>query len=68
MTTSNHDLNNVKHRFLFLANEQGIKAAEREILAGLDPLNPKTQGLRRALLTDLQQDERGQWFYPNRDA
>lgn len=66
---TSHDLNNLRHRFLFLTNQHGgTEPALAEMFASLDPLNPKTAALRRALLADLQQDERGEWFYPNRDS
>lgn len=60
---SDHDLNNLKQRFLYLANEQGRDAAERETFAGLKPLAPTTEALRRALLADLKQDADGKFFY-----
>jgi hypothetical protein len=59
------DLNILKQRFTMIANEEGIDAAERKLLAGRDPLDPATVALRRALLAELVQDEHGQYSYRN---
>jgi hypothetical protein len=57
------DLDDIKRRFLALANEKGIEAAEQECFAALPPLHPKTRALRGALLADLVRDDDGKWRY-----
>jgi hypothetical protein len=65
---AHHDLNILKQRFLLVANERGIEAAEREFLAALDPLHPTTAAVHRALLADLMQDADGKFFYRTPEA
>lgn len=59
------DLKQLKQRFVELANEKGVDAAENEFFAARNSLAPATVALRRALLADLAQDEQGHFFYPD---
>lgn len=58
-----HDIDDIKHRFLCVANEKGIEAAKREFFSGRDPRHPDTAALRRMLFRGLVQEECGQYAY-----
>lgn len=61
---NSHDLSNLQQRFLWLISQHGgTEAALAQMFAGLDPLAPTNEALRRALLADLMQDADGKFFY-----
>ncbi|MFZ5593244.1 MAG: hypothetical protein ACOY4D_03080 [Pseudomonadota bacterium] len=57
-------IDDLKRRFAALVQERGFEAAVREVSGSLDRLAPAPLALRRALISGLMQDERGQCFYP----
>ncbi len=64
---NDHAINNIKHVILYAVEKTGIEAAEKRFLSGQNPLSPKGRTIRRVFAM-LHQDERGNWFFPEKKA